>query len=70
MEDEIFSYTKLIVDGKILYVFENGKIPVSIVRLDKYEGIVFEKATYKERKPFEALEKTRKETEDDNKRKT
>jgi hypothetical protein len=62
-------YIKLIVDDKTLYVFENGKIPESILRLSNLYGIEFKPASYPERKPYEALEKKRKEMEDDNKRK-
>jgi len=57
----IWSWQKLIIDEKIIYVFPSSRVPRHIQKLTHLKGVELKDGTKEERKPFLILEKTRKE---------
>jgi ABC-type glycerol-3-phosphate transport system substrate-binding protein len=57
-------YSKLIVDGKLVYVYENGRVPNWIDRLLHMKGIEIKDASFEDRIKFVEMEKKLKEIED------
>jgi hypothetical protein len=62
-------YSKLIADGKLIYVFENGFMPNWINRLSHMKGIEIKDASFKEQIKFIEMEKKLKKIEDRKKNK-